>query len=1255
MDFFNVVAKEGKNGVTDIYPNFVVKRSTDLMVKGRSFFAIWDEEAKLWSTDEYDVQRLVDEELTAYDEAFDGPTHVKYMRNFDSERWAQFRRYVNNISDNAHELDEKLIFSNETTSKEDFATKRLSYPLEAGDHSSWDRLLEVLYSPEERAKIEWAIGAVVAGEAKDLQKFLVFYGPSGTGKSTVLNIVQKLFEGYTVMFDAKSLGQSQNSFATEIFKTNPLVAIQHDGDLSKIEDNTKLNSIISHEEMLVNEKYKASYNTKFNAFLFMGTNQPVKISDAKSGLIRRLIDVEPTGVKIEPSEYDRLMAQIPFELGAIAAYCLSQYRIIGKTGYDDYRPMAMMYKTDPMLNFVSDNYDIFSSQVYTTVRQAYALYKEYCAEAGIEKPMTRQKLQAELENYFETYEERVQYGGERLRSVFSNFNFDKFKSVKFETSEDPTIVMSEGQSKLDDLLADCPAQLTKDDGTPKMKWDRVRTTLSDLDSHDLHYVKVPLNHIVIDFDLRGSDGEKELEANIEAASKWPETYAEVSKSGEGVHLHYIYDGDVTQLANEFSEGIEVKVYQGNSSLRRKLTLCNQLEVAHINSGLPFKEKKVITDTTMKSEKALRELVLRNLRKEIHPGTKPSVDFIKKILDDAYSSGMVYDLSDLRKPITVFAGKSTNQPLEALKTVKQMKFQSETQDSGSAEPADDRLAFYDVEVYPNLFLVVWKFQGSDQYVKMVNPEPSEMEGLFKLKLVGFNNRRYDNHILYARYMGYDNEALYKLSQRIVSNDRSALFGEAYNLSYADIYDFSSKKQGLKKFEIELGINHMEMDIPWDEPVPDDKLDKVIEYCCNDVMATEKVFEARHADFTAREILASISGLSVNNTTQAHTAKIIFEGDKHPQSKFVYTDLATGVRHQGSRVIDSDPEHFKGYEYDRGKSTYRGETTGEGGYVYSEPGIYHNVALLDIASMHPTSIEQLDLFGPYTKNFSDLKAARIAIKHGDFDSARKMLDGKLEPFLKDESDAADLSYALKIVINIVYGLTSAKFDNAFRDIRNKDNIVAKRGALFMINLKEEVKKRGFTVAHIKTDSIKIPDATQEIIDFVFEYGKQYGYDFEHEATYEKMCLVNDAVYVAKYDGKWSATGAQFQHPYVFKTLFSGEEITIEDFFETKSVAKGSIYIDTNYKSAMALNDGSMRFVGRTGRFCPVTEESGLGGILYRVFEDKPFAVTGTKGYIWADAEVAEKAGMSVVDQSYAQKLTKEAIATINKFGNYEEFVK
>ena len=83
-------------------------------------------------------------------------------------------------------------------------------PLEAGETVAWDRMMEVLYSPEERHKIEWAIGAVVTGDSKKIHKFMVFYGSAGTGKSTVLNVIQMLFDGYTSVFDAKALGSSSN-------------------------------------------------------------------------------------------------------------------------------------------------------------------------------------------------------------------------------------------------------------------------------------------------------------------------------------------------------------------------------------------------------------------------------------------------------------------------------------------------------------------------------------------------------------------------------------------------------------------------------------------------------------------------------------------------------------------------------------------------------------------------------------------------------------------------------------------------------------------------------------------------------------------------------------------------------------------------------------------------------------------------------------------------------------------------------------
>ena len=1273
MDFYQIKEREGseKKSILEVYPDYRIMRSKDLMIRAKSFYAIWDEEAGLWSTDEFDVQRLVDQDLANYEVKTPGifDIHRKYLGNFSSGSWLRFRNYINSLSDNHKELDSSLTFRNTEVRKEDYVSKRLSYDLVFGDTSAWDELVGTLYSPEEKAKIEWAIGAIVTGDSKSIQKFLVFYGSAGTGKSTVMNIINWLFEDYVSTFVAKELVGTNNAFALESFKDNPLVAIEHDGDLSKVQDNSKLNSLVSHEYMQINEKFKSPYTSRFNAMLMIGTNKPVKITDSKSGLIRRLIDIHPTGNLVSARKYQTLMNQIKFELGAIAHKCRDVYLDMGKDYYSGYKPIEMMLQTDIFYNFIEAHFDIFKAQNGVSLNQAFELYRQFIKESDIEFSLPRYKLRGELGNYFDSFEERALVNGERVRSWFSGFNADRFKAPTGKKESSFSLVMEETESIFDTQFADCPAQYSKEDGTPRKYWTGdirvnskgeeftpkpsqvVDTVLSDISTGEEHYVKVPEFHIVIDFDLTDAEGNKSAERNLEAASMWPPTYAEFSKSGAGIHLHYNWvGGTVADLERVYDDGIEVKVFTGNSSLRRKLSFCNNVPIADLSAGLPIKEKKVMNEEQIKSERSLRDLIERNLRKEIHPGTAPSVSFIQHILNEAHKNGLKYDVTDMRGRILSFAAKSSNQSLTCIKMVQNMKFASEetSEEVKQDDPLDNRIVDFDVEVYPNLFVICWSYEDSDNVVKMINPSAQEVENLIRMKLVGFNCRRYDNHILYAASMGYTNEQLYNLSQKIISGDRDAYFGEAYDLSYADIYEYAATKMSLKKWQVELGINHIEMDIPWDQPVPKELIPKVVDYCCNDVISTRKVREHLKQDFNARLILSKISGLNVNATTQRHTAKIIFGDDRKANDQFVYTDLS---------------EKFTGYSYDFGKSSYRGEDPSEGGYVYAEPGMYENVAVLDVASMHPTSIVELNLFGEYTPRFKELMDARLAIKHNKFEEAKKMFGGALAPYLGSKEEAKQLSYALKIVINIVYGLTSAKFDNPFRDIRNKDNIVAKRGALFMIDLKHMVQEEGFTVAHIKTDSIKIPNATPEIIQKVMEFGEWYGYSFEHEETFEKFCLVNDAVYIAKIGwtpdgfgvGSWEAVGAQFQHPVVYKTLFSKEEVGFDDYCETKSVTT-ALYLDyTGVETPMVFeSDGDKIFIGKVGRFLPIQEGKG-GGYLVREKDGKFYAASGSKGYFWMEAERVKSLELEeYIDKEYSAGLVRAAVNNIKRFGDFDWLV-
>lgn len=1299
IDFLMIATRTGKRGVIEIYPKFIIKRSKDLMIRGSDFYAIWLEERGLWSTDEQDALQLIDRELDIYanehKELFDGGSRVLHMWDAESGMIDNWHKYCQRqMRDNYHTLDETLIFANTPVKKESYASKRLPYPLEAGSISAYDELMGTLYSPGEREKIEWAIGAIVDGDSKKIQKFLVLYGPPGSGKSTILNIVQKLFEGYWSVFDSKVLGSSSNAFALEAFKTNPLVAIQHDGDLSRIEDNTRLNSLVSHETMLVNEKFRSQYASQFKCFMFLGTNKPVRITDAKSGLIRRLIDVEPSGEKIPAKKYRDLVAKVDFELGGIAWHCKEVYEK-NKHLYDEYVPTRMLGASNDFYNFMLDSYYEFKRSDGVSLKRAWAMYNTYNEEAKVSYPYSRRAFREELMNYFTDYKERSEdMNGERVRSYYSGFRVDKFKEFLEQPKEERPpeeahiswIEFKEQHSLFNDICKDCPAQYATEEGTPMQKWEDVRSKLSELDTLRLHYVKVPENHIVIDFDIKGPDGKKNFELNLEAASKWPKTYAELSKSGAGIHLHYIYSGDASKLSRVYDENIEIKVFTGNSSLRRKLSKCNDISVASISSGLPLKGEKMVNTKQIQNEKHLRILIKKALAKEISPYTKPSVDFIAHIMDEAYEGNIPYDVDDMRNSILAFAANSTNQAEACLKAVSKMHFKSkeEVKDSKASE-SETPIVFFDCEVFPNLFLVNWKFAKNDLIHRMINPSPEEIEALTKYRLIGFNNRKYDNHILWGRMIGMSIAQLYALSNCII-NEHTGFFGEAYNLSYTDIYDFSAKKQSLKKFEIELGIHHQELGLPWDQPVPKSLWDKVAEYCDNDVLATEAVFNARHADFVAREILADIAGLTVNDTTNTLTTRIIFGKERHP--KLVYTDLATGEQ---DALTEVEPDilvskniinAFPGYEWTKGDdgrmhNMFRGTDLGLGGYVYAEPGMYWNVALLDVASLHPHSAVAMNYFGEYTKNFNDLMDVRIYVKHKEYDKAKKLFGGKLAKYLDDPAQAKALAQALKIAINSVYGLTSATFDNPFRNPKNANNIVALRGALFMRTLQDEVQQRGFTVAHIKTDSIKIPDATPEIIDFCMKFAEKYGYQFEHEATYEKMCLVNNAVYIARYmdaadckarygyvpgdnekeGGEWTATGTQFQVPYVFKTLFSHEDIVFNDLCETKSVSKGAIYLDKN--EDLAEGEHNYIFVGRVGQFCPIKPGCG-GALLVREAgakdngETKYDSVTGAKDYRWLESEMVYNLHLEdTIDRSYFDKMATKAIEAISEYGDFEQF--
>lgn len=1364
MDFMEPAIRMNK-GTVDVYPSFFVICSEDLMTRGGDFYAIWDEEKNAWSTDIFRAQELIDRELFAKANSIKrdyASIHVCDIKHADNKSVDAWRKFVTKqMPERFVMLDNSLVFANTPVTRETYSSHRLDYSLESGDYSAWDKLVGTLYTEEERLKIEWAIGAVVTGASKYIQKFLVFYGEGGAGKSTILNIIEKLFKGYTAVFDAKALGDSSQQFSLEAFASNPLVAIQHDGDLSRIEDNTKINSLVSHESMTVNQKYRSTYTASFNAFLFMASNKPVRITDSKSGLFRRLIDVHPSGKKIPFNEYQRLVKDIDYELGAIAWHCKEVYES-NPYAFDGYQPTDMAMATNDMFNFVFDYYEEFAKKDGVTLNAAYDYYKKFAEETGIKYPLDRRAFANELSTYFRERKDRMMVNGCNYRNYYYGFRAEKFDSIikRFDISKATEnknlpewLQLKEQHSLLDDILKDCPAQESNDKGTPTYSWDKCKTTLNDISSFQEHYCRPPETMVVVDLDLKDENGNKSLERNLERASHFPETYAELSKSGVAVHLHYWYDGDVSQLASLIEEDVEIKIFTGKRSLRRKLTKCNNIDIRHISSGLPKKEaKKVVTQTAIQDEQHLRNVITKCLLKKVHADTRSNVDMIYKVLEEAYAAGYPYDLTDMINAVYTFANNSSHQWEYCTALVGKMHFKSNLDHSDDTAESEKPIAFFDVEVVPNLFYMSWKEEGPDKKMhRWFNPTPEQIDELINnYQLIGYNCRDYDNHMIWARHLGYSEEQIYRLSKRIIDKVKGSKFGIAYGLSYLDIYEvYADKTKSLKRWEIELKLKHLEWDMDFNEPVPEEKWEQLADYCDNDVYATEATYNSKsmQGKIAARLILAKLSGLAPNETQNTHTQQIIFGDDPNPQSQFFYRDLGKPIKRE--EIPDDVWEFmeefcpdmvshewpggsalpwFPGYEFTpkqvvegknvKGSSMYMGVDVGSGGRVYAEHGMYTSVGLLDITSMHPHTLIAECHFGPkYTRRFRDMVYARVHIKHKEWDICRKIFDGKLAPFIdmieRGELDPKVLSNALKIAINAVYGLTSASFATRCLDPRNKDNIVAKRGALFMTTLCEEVQKRGFQVAHIKTDSIKIPNATPDIIKFVQDFGLLYGYFFEHEATYERMCLVNNSTYIARFateqqcidmygyapsenieeGGQWTATGAQFAVPYVFKTLFSHEALEFDDYCLTfsSSSSVGPLYIDimeglpdvtaeekeldklegkykkgqlsdttfeseTNRLGKIIENGHDYHFVGKIGSFCPIKEGTKHAGKLRKKLNSngKYMKVGGAGEYNWIEVENLNKLDSYEIDDGYFKELVDNAVHDIGEFGDFEWFV-
>ena len=93
--------------------------------------------------------------------------------------------------------------------------------------NAYDILLRTIMDPVDRDYLESYIGCICLGDYGHVPKYIVLYGESGTGKSTILNFLTRI------------IGEGKISYGIEMAKLvhSPIIIIQ-DSDADKIIDET---------------------------------------------------------------------------------------------------------------------------------------------------------------------------------------------------------------------------------------------------------------------------------------------------------------------------------------------------------------------------------------------------------------------------------------------------------------------------------------------------------------------------------------------------------------------------------------------------------------------------------------------------------------------------------------------------------------------------------------------------------------------------------------------------------------------------------------------------------------------------------------------------------------------------------------------------------------------------------------------------------------------------------------------------------
>lgn len=411
---------------------------------------------------------------------------------------------------------------------------------------------------------------------------------------------------------------------------------------------------------------------------------------------------------------------------------------------------------------------------------------------------------------------------------------------------------------------------------------------------------------------------------------------------------------------------------------------------------------------------------------------------------------------------------------------------------------DNLLFFDIEVFSHDAFVVFKDINKNRLAVFHNDFVG-LEDFIKGKtLVGYNNFFYDDHILHAMLNLRTPKQIKQLNDRIISGERLKI--QNYKFDSIDCFQqIDVSMPSLKKIEGNMGKMILESNVPFDidRPLTDEEFKDVLRYCEYDVDMTIEVFKLRVESYfkpkqSLLEMLGDDRGKRWNTTTLS--ANVLLD---KPLPKW-----------SNIRVPEEMLELVPAEVVELWLTKDRGSVTiedfdceiefGFGGLhgVHKHIRRAENVKLLDVASMYPHIILNINGLGHATEKYKELLEERVRIKHKD----------------KVRSDA------LKLILNSVYGNLKNKYS-----MLNNPKCALSVCVYGQIALYELCKRLSATctIININTDGVAFIPHTDNYKDIWSEWEKDFKLTLE-EDNYDLFIQKDVNNYIAKRGDRLTCKG-------------------------------------------------------------------------------------------------------------------------------------